>query len=512
MSREHSSGHQLALRDDHGPFNSIPFFLLLLCILVRFPFYFASVIDWDESTFILMGQNLLDGNLPYVELWDNKPPLAFAFFAPVILFWKSIVAVRIAGTICVFTTAYFTYRIGTRIWQREVGLLAAIFSVVFISLLPAGQATMTEIIALVPTMGALLILHRGTSNLTILFFAGCLLSIATLVRTNLGYVAVAVGLVSVCLEISNGFGPFLKRAGAYGLGGLLPLTLVFLPYVITQNENLFFNSVFLAPLYYVKSHYSSATEATFVLIRAWDFSNVILWIGFLGGVVLFATHWKHYDAAQRYQTILISTFFLSMVWSIMSTGSDFPHYRIQLIPFMSLFAGYFFSFLQSNVSRGPSLILLIIGLVVPAKPVLDQYASLVAKLAAHQPLESDRGYRIASYIKSHNPSGESIYMMTDHVVYWLLGLNPIAKSVTHPSTIGREYLLKLFLGQHASTEGELATILAKRPLFLVKPENVWYLPSDAIKMLEDSISANYVLVSTIDGVCIYEEDRGRKVH
>src|SRR4029077_301931 len=130
----------------------------------RFPFYFASVIDWDESTFILMGQNLLDGNLPYVELWDNKPPLAFAFFAPVILFWKSIVAVRIAGTICVFITAYFTYRIGTRIWHREVGLLAAIFSVVSTSLLPAGQATMTEIIALVPTMSALLILLWGTSN------------------------------------------------------------------------------------------------------------------------------------------------------------------------------------------------------------------------------------------------------------------------------------------------------------------------------------------------------------
>src|SRR5262249_7831873 len=152
------------------------------------------------------GQNLLDGNLPYVELWDNKPPLAFAFFAPVFLFWKSIVAVRIVGTIFVFITAYFTYRIGSRVWYREVGLLAAIFSVVFTGLVPSGQATMTEIIALVPTIGALLLLIRGTVTPTSLFLTGFLLSIATLVRTNLGYLVVAVGFATVYFGIYKGFG------------------------------------------------------------------------------------------------------------------------------------------------------------------------------------------------------------------------------------------------------------------------------------------------------------------
>jgi hypothetical protein len=55
--------------------------LLLTSILVRFPYYFIDVINWDESTFILMGQSILDGHLPYTELWDIKPPLAFAAFA-----------------------------------------------------------------------------------------------------------------------------------------------------------------------------------------------------------------------------------------------------------------------------------------------------------------------------------------------------------------------------------------------------------------------------------------------
>ncbi len=71
--------------------------LSLLCVLIRLPFWFPSTIDWDESTFILMGQELLDGRLPYADLWDNKPPLAFAAFAVFIALHPSIVALRVAG-------------------------------------------------------------------------------------------------------------------------------------------------------------------------------------------------------------------------------------------------------------------------------------------------------------------------------------------------------------------------------------------------------------------------------
>ena len=117
--------------------------LLFLCVLIRLPFYFPSVIDWDESTFILMGQNILDGHLPYTQLWENKPPLAFVFFALALLFGKSIITVRIAGTVAVLASAYLTYRVGRKIWGQQTGVLAAILSIAFISLAHSGQATMT---------------------------------------------------------------------------------------------------------------------------------------------------------------------------------------------------------------------------------------------------------------------------------------------------------------------------------------------------------------------------------
>ncbi len=93
--------------------------LLLMAVAVRLPFIYLSVIDWDESTFILIGQSLLDGNLPYTEFWDLKPPLAFVPFAMFIwLFGENIIGVRIGGILLVFITGLFVYLIGNRLWGR----------------------------------------------------------------------------------------------------------------------------------------------------------------------------------------------------------------------------------------------------------------------------------------------------------------------------------------------------------------------------------------------------------
>ena len=74
---------------------------LALSLLLRLPFFFVSGIDWDEGTFVIMGQDILDGYLPYTRLWDFKPPLAFAAYALAIAtLGHSIEAVRVAGTIC----------------------------------------------------------------------------------------------------------------------------------------------------------------------------------------------------------------------------------------------------------------------------------------------------------------------------------------------------------------------------------------------------------------------------
>lgn len=107
--------------------------LALATLIVRLPFFLPEN-DLDESTFILLGQDILKGHLPYVTLWDLKPPLLYVFFAAVLFVAKSIPVVRLAGSLCVTGAAWFVCLIGEKVRNRRTGLMAALLLIVFAAL------------------------------------------------------------------------------------------------------------------------------------------------------------------------------------------------------------------------------------------------------------------------------------------------------------------------------------------------------------------------------------------
>ncbi|MDJ0591360.1 MAG: glycosyltransferase family 39 protein [Pleurocapsa sp. MO_226.B13] len=231
----------------------IAIYLLLISLASRLPFFFVDVINWDESTFILMGQSVLDGHLPYTELWDIKPPLAFVSYALLIaLLGKSIISIRLGGVISVFLTSWLVYAIAENIWRRRAGILAATLFIVLSALIPDGQAIMTEHMALLPLMAGLAVLVLNRSTLRVLLVAGILLTIATLIRLNLAYVVVSVGL----WILFSHFKPKLKtfwRVLAYCCGSFGTIFLTYIPYLVTGNGEIWLSSVILAPLGYSSS-------------------------------------------------------------------------------------------------------------------------------------------------------------------------------------------------------------------------------------------------------------------
>ncbi len=232
----------------------VAIYLLLLSTIVRLPFFFPAVIGWDESTFILMGQSVLDGHLPYTNLWDIKPPLAFVFYAFFIaLLGKSIISVRIAGTLCVASVSFCTYLVGKTLWNSLVGVISATLFVVLASLLPAGQATMTEHVALVPLVGALSLLVTRKTTLSTLFFSGILMAIASLIRLNLAYVTVIIGLFALFIKPPQSNNSILQRRLAYAAGSCLVILLTYVPYAVTGYQQVWFSSFILAPLNYANS-------------------------------------------------------------------------------------------------------------------------------------------------------------------------------------------------------------------------------------------------------------------
>ena len=127
-------------------FNRYPteIFLFLATLFIRFPFFFRDYIDLDESTFILMGQSIADGHLPYDNLWDLKPPLLFYFFGVIEkIFPHSFIAIRFFGVIVIFLSALILMRIARQANLKN-GFLIAVGYQILSSEFGSLQGVMSE--------------------------------------------------------------------------------------------------------------------------------------------------------------------------------------------------------------------------------------------------------------------------------------------------------------------------------------------------------------------------------
>ena len=505
-------------------------YCLLISVVFRLPYFFKDVINWDESTFILTGQSLLDGHLPYTLLWDLKPPLlpaAFALF--ILIFGKSIISIRVAGAVCVALTAWFTYLIGKKISSPPAGYVAATLSVLSLSVTDFRFfGTMSEHVAVVPLVGALLLLVLKPITPQRLFWTGFLLSTAAMMRLNLAYVALFVGLVAVFIidQDELTFWPYIHQTIARGVryvaGGLLVIFLTLLPYALTNQTPIWWRSVVLAPLSYSYSEHS-AYQALLIhlgkisgLITNWQTATIhhntiatLIYIGAsIGFVIIIAsTIFNEQHSDQRRWFIILVTFFLSVTLSILNGGQAHSHYLIQLMPFLALFA--MFAFLPFYPANRFKMMLPVAIIVMALMLPIAEYRVMFSRLQAGEDLRYGTAYEIADYFEDADIEDRSIYMMTNHIAYWLIGKYPLTGSSTHPSNISKQHLLELSIGPEATTDGALREILEQKPDFIVTQPGVSYLRDyESMRQeLDDTLARHYDLVQDIQSVHIYERVR-----
>lgn len=121
-------------------------FFLSVVVVLRLSSFSRLVIDWDESIYLLMARELLNGHAPYISIWDHKPPGIYVLFALAqIVFGASVVSIRISACIAVSISSFLLYRFGRRVFENsKVGLFAALLYMAF-SLKNDGLGSNTEI-------------------------------------------------------------------------------------------------------------------------------------------------------------------------------------------------------------------------------------------------------------------------------------------------------------------------------------------------------------------------------
>ncbi|MGK6320108.1 hypothetical protein [Sphingomonas sp. DT-204] len=90
--------------------------LLLVAFALRFPMFGNPVIHSDEQFYLLVGDRMLHGALPFVDIWDRKPIGLFLIFAAArrIGGGDGIVACQIAATLSAAGTAWLVACLASR--------------------------------------------------------------------------------------------------------------------------------------------------------------------------------------------------------------------------------------------------------------------------------------------------------------------------------------------------------------------------------------------------------------
>ncbi len=434
-----------------------------LCLFIRFPFFFRDYINHDESTFIIMGQSIVDGHLPYTQLWDLKPPIVFYFFAAIIqLFGKSLFAIRFSGVVVITLTSFFVSLIGKDIKTSRFGFYCGLGYIILSSLFGDMQGVMTEHLAMVFCVAGFYFFLRYREHLWGLFLSSALMGTSFMFRMNLVYPAVilfAAYLFTARLSLFH----FFRNGLVILLGSAMVTFLSFLPYWINQIPHVWWDSVILAPLAYSSNYsvkYFSAIKSLFPCI-------IIMMVSIFYGKRMAFFSGKNSDLHY------LRLFTVGLIVMLVSGGKVNGHYLIQLFPFLWIFVLEVFSPVNFKRVKKLKPILIVLLVLLPSEAYWEYY-KLGRRVIEKNTFYAGDTFDTIEYIRAHQTEESSVLFLRGHIGYWLMDITPPCKIGTHPSNILRTYFYPYVDGARKNPEEELKILLSNQPEYIVNTKERLY--------------------------------------
>src|SRR5574341_2317581 len=117
-----------AVKSDAHPslLNALPLIAIcLLPVLLYLP-SMGSPFERDEGVYATVAQGLLNGQVPYRDLFDNKPPLVYAWYAlSFTLFGEHVMAPRILASVLLSLTTLSLFGQARMVFPKPVAYVAA---------------------------------------------------------------------------------------------------------------------------------------------------------------------------------------------------------------------------------------------------------------------------------------------------------------------------------------------------------------------------------------------------
>ncbi len=317
-------------------------------------------LERDESAYAYLGKRLLEGEVPYRDFYEMKPPLLFASYAALIaLFGYSAAGLHWAALALGFWNSVWVYAIGARFFGYFYGFVAGLSFVLLIANpYTTAMIAESELVLLAFVLPGLYCLLRwdyaqnagNPKNGWWLFSCGFLLACGVLVRqTGIFFfgLVVALPLFVFFRQKPRSMPNLLKWAAWAAAGAILPAvgTLLWINALGVWDEFWFWNVEY-------GSAYASALRRE-VWMNAFDLalstvSRSAEWYWALAGLGLLALLTPRLPGRYRMSLALLA---LLSFWSITPGKRFYNHYWLQLLPALALLIAAFFYQLEQWIAR-----------------------------------------------------------------------------------------------------------------------------------------------------------------
>lgn len=443
--------------------------LLAIAIAGRAVDFGNPVIHVDEQYYLLVGDRLLHGAVPYVDIWDRKPIGLFAIFAAIrLLPGDGVLAYQLIATLFAAATAWLVQHGARRLGVAPRAALAAgaaylIWlpllsgrggqSPVFYNLFVTGAAVLTlRLPALAARCAARAIVVNGA--------AACLLAgLAIQTKYTPAIEGAFFGLVHLFyLRRAGARWPATMGAAALWLGlGLAPTALVIAGYL--AHGPAAFQAFWFANFESILLRSRYAYPPGLILRRLLGTNALLLPLSLCAALA-----WRRRDELR----LLAFGWLGAALAGYLVLGTFFDHYALPLVAPLALLASV--TFMRHGRAMVAALALGLILLVVRTAIRHDDAAG---------------AYRLAAVVEA-NSGTECPYVFTGDSVTYLLAHACLPTAYAFPSTLA-----------YAPEQGasgideaaEVRRILARRPPVIVRGSQPLAAWNDASRALVDAALA-----------------------
>lgn len=504
-------------------------FYILLAIFLRWSSFYQSLIDWDESLYLLVAKAWQEGNPPYTTIWDNKPPGIYAIFLIAIsVFGHSVLSIRIMACLFVAITCFFLYKIGSLIERngRGIGLLSGGLYA-FVILGNEGMASNTEIFFTTFVVIAFYLFFSANNfhirelfakQYLTLFLIGFLLGVGFEIKYVVLFDFLALSLILVLTYIlqvksNTKYWLILQSISFLSLGFVLPFIVVSLYFwLIGHFDDYIYTNFTANKLRTVDLEFSFLDALNAILKQIQNYK--IFWLS-IPSITIYLFIAKTIPTRERWiLSSFIVWFFTTLlcIYIVLLRVAFYPHYFLQLSPSLCLVTSYIIISLvfssSPRIEQSKFRQYLILGaLLILILPSAGMSKALIsnAKYVYFRHVKGikywgDTSALIAEYLKLRIKPNDYIYIVNDVPIVYFLTDAKIPTRYAFPPFLLIQSDFPNITGVNPLEE--LNLILQKQPVYIIKRKtytDLNYVNNNKIFLnkLNQALDKSYQIEATI---------------